>query len=335
MADTPWKAYQTRQHWAGADSNKDEHLEIYQNEVLTRFEYNAIFRGLSTQRSVANQSNTYRIDRLGTSQVKGRKSGETLDPQKVTNEKLLITVDTVLYIRNPIDWQDDWTAPDFLMEMATNNGYAFAEMFDEAHAIQLIKARAIKTPEHLHNAIGDGIELKGEFKADAKTQAELEANAIAINLAHKKAVDTLIKNKVPMGDMVTLVDTDIFSALLEHPKLLNLQFDTTNGGAYGDRRFVRMNGIPVVEVQAFPKKVYASGAHPLGASYDVSAEDLKCKMVLFSKSQTLVTVEAHPFESNIWEDNENFQRVLDCYCMYNVGVRRPDCCVVVKFSEPA
>lgn len=335
MARTPWADQQTRQHWAGASADQDEHLEVYQNEVLSRFEYNAIFRSLSTQRSVANQSNTYRIDRIGVSKVKGRKSGDALEAQRVTNEKLLITVDTVLYIRNPIDWQDDWTAPDFLMEMARNNGYSFAEMFDEAHTIQLVKARKVTVPAHLKPAINDGIEIKGEFKAAAKTQAELEANAIAINLAHKKAIDTLMKAKVPLGDVVTIVPTDIYSAILEHPKLLNLQYDTTNGGAYGDRRVVRMNGVPVIEVQSFPTQQYTSGSHPLGTAYNFDAEDLKCKMVVFSKSQTLVTVEAHPFESNLWEDNENFQRVLDCYCMYNVGIRRPDACVVVKFEEPA
>ena len=100
-----------------------------------------MFLGLSTQRSVADRSNTYRIDRLNTSSVKGRTSGVALDATKVTNDKLVLTVDTVLYIRNPIDYQDDWTSPDFLREMGQNNGSEFAEVFDQAHLIQIIKGR--------------------------------------------------------------------------------------------------------------------------------------------------------------------------------------------------
>src|SRR5690606_16497640 len=105
-------------------------LEIYDGEIDTRFNYQAIFLSLSTQRSVNDKSNTYRIDRLNSSAVKGRKSGIALDASKVTNDKLILTVDTVLYIRNPIDYQDDWTAPDFLREMGQNNGTSFAETFD-------------------------------------------------------------------------------------------------------------------------------------------------------------------------------------------------------------
>jgi prefoldin subunit 5 len=67
---------------------------------------------LSTQRSVANQSNTIRIDRLNSTTVKGRKALEAIDASKVTSDKMLVTVDTMLYIRNPIDYMDDITSPD-------------------------------------------------------------------------------------------------------------------------------------------------------------------------------------------------------------------------------
>lgn len=331
MANTPWQPNYTRNHWSGANADTDQHIELYLGEVESRFEYNAIMKSMTTERSVANESNTIRIDRLGTSHVKSRKAGEALEAQRVTNEKMLLSVDTVLYIREVFDWQDNWTAPDRLMEIARNNGYEFAEMYDNAHLIQLIKARKLTTPSHLKPAIGDGIEVVGEYKAAAKTQAELEANAIAINLAHKKGVDTLIKNKVPLTDMVTLVTPDLYSALLEHPKLLNVQFDNTNGGLYSGRRFVRLNGIPVIEVLEWPT---GTADHPLGAAFKCDADDLKCQMVTFSKSRTLVTVKAKEFTVNKWTDDNNFSDVLDCYTMYNVGIRRPDACVVTKFNEP-
>lgn len=55
-------------------------------------------------------------------------------------------------------------------------------------------------------------------------------------------------------------------------------------------------------------------------------------MVTFSKSKTLVTVEAKPFTSRIWDDQREFNNVLDCYAMYNIGLRRPDTAAVTKFT---
>lgn len=329
MANTDYAGNLTRPHWGGAASDVDIHLEVYQNEVDTRFQYQALFMSLSSQRSVADRSNTYRIDRLNTSSVKGRRSGEALDPTPVRNDKMLIVVDTVLYIRNPIDYQDDWTAPDFLTEMGQNNGSEFAEVFDQAHLIQLIKGRDWVAPAHLKPAFSDGIEIEATIDSDATTQSALEANAIAINAAHKAGIDELIKRKVPLNDMVTLVSTEIYSMLLEHPKLFNKDWGDANANGYKERRAVLMNGVPVVECVEFPE----AGTHPLGSAYTVTADDAKCRMVTFSKSRTLVTVEAKPFTSRIWDDEANFANVLDCYAMYQVGERRPDTAAVVKFNE--
>ena len=335
MADTIYQGNLTRPHWAGAASDVDVHLEIYQNEIDTRFQYQALFLGLSSQRSVADRSNTYRIDRLNTSTVKGRTSGVALDPTPVRNDKMIITVDTVLYIRNPIDYQDDWTAPDFLTEMGQNNGSEFAETFDQAHLIQLIKGRNWTAPAHLKPAFNDGMEVDvdilvaGTTPSTQLTQDELEANAIQINLAHKAGIDELIKRKVPLNDIVTLVDVDTYSMLLEHPKLLNIEFGATNDDGYKNRRVVKMNGVPVVECTEFPTE---AGTHPLGSAFTVTADDALCRMVTFSKSRTLVTVEAKPFTSRIWDDEREFANVLDCYAMYTVGQRRPDTSVVTHFT---
>lgn len=331
MANTAYAGNLTRPHWGGAASDVDIHLEVYQNEVDTRFQYQALFLGLSSQRSVADRSNTYRIDRLNTSSVKGRTSGVALDPTPVRNDKMIIVVDTVLYIRNPIDYQDDWTAPDFLTEMGQNNGSEFAEVFDQAHLIQLIKGRDWVAPAHLKPAFSDGIEIQATIDSDATTQAAMEANAIAINNAHKAGIDELIKRKVPLSDMVTVVSTEIYSMLLEHPKLFDRDFGDTNLDGYKNRRVVKMNGIPIIECVEFPE----AGTHPLGSAYTVTADDAKCRMVTFSKSRTLVTVEAKPFTSRIWDDEANFANVLDCYAMYQVGERRPDTAAVVLFNEAA
>lgn len=328
MADTIYAGNISRPHWGGAQSDVDIHLEIYDNEVDSRFQYQALFLGLSQQRSVADRSNTYRIDRLNTSSVKGRQSGEALEPTRVANDKMIIVVDTVLYIRNPIDYQDDWTAPDWLAEMGQNNGSEFAEVFDQAHLIQLIKGRSWQAPAFLKPAFSDGMEIAAGLKLNPATQADREADAETINQAHKAGVDALIKRKVPLNDMVTLVSTEVYSKLLEHPKLFDREFGNSNDDGYKQRRVVVMNGIPVVECVEFPE----AGAHPLGSAYTVTADDAKCRMVTFSKSKTLVTVEAQPFTSRIWDDKQQFSNVLDCYAMYTVGARRPDTAAVVKFT---
>lgn len=331
MADTIYKDALTRPHYGGALSQDDIHLEIYQNEVDSRFQYQAIFLGLSSQRSVADRSNTIRIDRLGTSKVKGRQSGQALEPTPVRNDKLVITVNTVLYIRNPIDYQDDWTAPDFLSEMGQNNGSEFAEIFDQAHLIQLIKGREWKAPEHLKPAFKDGVEIEVSIKSDAKTEAELEANGLMLNEAHKEGINELIKRKVPLMDMVTLVSPDVYSQILNNPKLMSREFGDTNLDGYKNRRVVVMNGIPIVECTEFPTGAITD--HPLGAQFNVTTDEAKCQMITFSKSKTLVTVEAKPFTSRIWDDEREFCNVLDCYAMYTVGQRRPDTAVVTKITE--
>lgn len=340
MAGTAHAGNSTRIHWGGAQSDTDIHLEVYKNQVDTAFQYNALFTHLSTQRTTVPNSNNYRIDRMGTSTVKSRTSGVALEDQRVANDKLNIIVEVVLYIRNPIDYQDDWTAPDRLTEMGQNNGSEFAGVFDEAHIIQLQKARGWKAPVHLKPAFNDGIEVAVNLAANATTQAALEANAIALERAHKKVVETLITRKVPLSGMVTLVTPAVFSELTYHPKLLNADF-TSNNGDFADRRVARMNGINIVECVEFPTTVgtsLAGGHHPLSTAvnsfgFDATADDLKGEMIVFDKTKTLVTVEAKPFTSTFWDDKLNFSNVLDCYAMYTVGVRRPDTAAVVTVTR--
>lgn len=322
----------TRPHWGGDASTTDQHLEIYQGDIDTRFQYNAIFLQLSQQRSVNDRSNTYRIDRMGQSAVKGRGAGTPLDTTKVKSDKLILTVDTVLYIRNEIDYQDDWTAPDFLREMGQNNGSAFAEMFDGAHIIQLIKSRRWVAPTHLAPAFNDGIEIVVDITKSTSgklTQAQMEANAMVINNAHRLAVETLIKRKVPMSEIVTLMNVDKFGMMTEHPKLLNRDFvDGVN--SYGDRRVAKMNGVMVIENTEFPG---VNAAHPLGAAFNTNAADAACNVILFSKARSLVTIEAKPFTTRYWDDEREFCNVLDAYAMYTVGQRRPDTVAVIRFTE--
>lgn len=324
MADTPYKAANTRIHWAGANADTDIHLEMYQNIVDTKFEYRSLFRGLVPSRSTADRSNTVRLDRLGAAAVKGRQSGTALDTQRVPNEKLLIVVDTTLYIRTAIDFQDDWTAPDFWREIGDSNGVAFAAQFDLAHITQLAKSRSWTAPASLtpNGAFFNGVSIPVSIPAALPDNAARTAAAQVLYAAMGDALDTLIKRKVPLSSLLFLTDVDMYSLLQYLPDVKSAEFNDVDGGKFAERRVTRLHGIPVVECTEFPTG--AITASPLGANFNMTAADASCKVILFSTDLSIVTVEAKGYTINGWDDNENFNHVLDHYAMYTVGQRRPD-----------
>lgn len=323
---TNYQPNTTRGHWGGAASDIDQHLELYTGIVDSRFDYTQIFSGLSSQRTTEDRTNTVRLDRMNTSKVKGRKAGEAINSQRVTSDKLNIIVECMMYIRNPIDWMDDWTAPDVLTEMGRNNGTEFGLAFDEAHIIRLQKARSWVAPAHLKPAFNDGMSINIALAAAPTTDAQLVANAQALVIAHAKMVEKLTKRHVPLQDMVTLVSPEVFTELLNHPKLINKDYVADNGDFAG-RKVVQVNGIPVVQSTAFPTAPVTN--HILstagnGNAFNATADDIKGEMIIFSKALSLVTVTAKPFTSNFWVDNAEMCNVLDCYTMFTIDVRRPD-----------
>lgn len=326
MANNSYQPNQFRPHWGGANSDNDIHLEVYDRDVQTQFIYNSIFRsGLTNFKSVANQSNTWRGDRLGSVSVKGRKSGQSLDNQPVRSEKLIVTVDTVSYIRIPIDYQDDWTAPDFRAELTRNMGTAQAKAFDQAHVIQLQKSADFVPPASLAGAFNSGIKEKVTLTG---TVASEEADASALVHGHKKVIEAFIRRDADLGRLVTLIDPAWFSILLEHKKLMNVEF--TGGRGVNDfamRRVAYVNGIRIIESNAFPQAAITN--HILGADFNVTAEEIKRKMIIFDPSLALVTVEAQPLFNRVWDDERELTNVLDSFHMYTVGQRRPDVVGVV------
>src|SRR5699024_5647601 len=85
----------------------------------------------------------------------------------------------------------------------------------------------------------------------ALTEAELEANAAALQQAHGALVNELIRRRVPLSDAITLVSTSVYSDLLHSVKLMSTDFSLGNGN-FADRRIAKLNGVPVVESVAFP-----------------------------------------------------------------------------------
>lgn len=345
MADVDNKASLTRTWWAGTDADADIHIEAYEGDIEGSFRAESLFRasGLTNYKSVQNQTNTWRGDRIGAATVKGRRSGEKLDEARIANEKFIVTVDTVAYIRTPFDYQDDWTAPDFKAEYSAEHGSAHAISFDEAHVIQLIKCAAFVPPASLAGAFHNGIKAvmtgytaavaAGSTVVDAgRDLTGLEHAADIIVQNHKDVLTEFVKRRLGAGlaQTVTLIEPDAFNVLLEHKKLMNVDFQGSSAtNDYSQRRIAVLNGVRVIEAPIFP---VAGVAHPLGAAFNVSADEAKAKLIVFFPQKALVTVEAQPMTVKVWDYPKEFQSFLDSYQMYTVGQRRPDA-VGVIFSD--
>ena len=332
MPATSYAAANARPHWGGANADLDIHIEAYEGDIDGSFRVESMFRssGLTNFKSVADRSNTWRGDRIGGVSVKGRKSGETLDNSRIPSEKFLISVDTTSYIRTPVDYQDDWTAPDFQAEYSAEHGSAHAKAFDQAHIIQLIKAGSWVAPQSLKDsgAFFDGIAATMTGYA-AQTDKALKADLIV--QYHKDQLATFVKRDLggSLSEFVTLMDPDTFNVLLDHNKLMNVDFQGGMGdNNFAQRRIAWLNGIRVIETPRFPTGAIAS--HFLGSAFNVTAAEAKARFITFHPRKTLVTVEAKPMTVRVWDDEKEFNNVLDSYTMYTVGIRRGDAVAVVS-----
>lgn len=337
MTDVVNKAQLTRTWWAGEAADTDIHIEAYEGDIEGSFRWQSMFRGmgLTTYKNVQGQTNTWRGDRIGAAAVKGRRSGEELDSKRIANEKFLVVVDTTCYIRTPFDYQDDWTSPDFKSEYSAEHASAHAISFDQAHIIQLIKCAAFVPSPSLAGAFFNGLSatMTGYAALAASTAtADKEAAADLIVQAHKAILTAFVKRRLGQGlaQTITLIDPDAFNILLEHKKLMNVDFQGGPQGAtnsYSERRVAVLNGVKVVETPDFP--IAANTDHPLGASFAVSAAEAKAALIVFFPAKALVTVEAQAMTVKVWNDHKHFQNSLDSYNMYTVGQRRPDAVGVI------
>jgi hypothetical protein len=339
MADVGNKAQLTRTWFAGADADVDIHIEAYEGDIDGSFRYDSLFRssGLTNFKSVQNQSNTWRGDRIGGVSVKGRKSGDTLDTQRIANEKFVVTVDTTSYIRTAIDYQDDWTAPDFQAEYSREHGVSHAKIFDTAHIIQLIKCSSFVAPESLAKSFFNGL---SDIMAGYAAETDPADKADILVRSHKDLLAEFVKRDLggSLAELVTLMEPDAFNVLLDHNKLMNVDFQGGPPGAnsFSMRRVAFLNGTKVIETPRFPTEgtVATDGhvANILGSAFEVSAAEAKAKYIIFHPRKALVTVEAKGMTVNKWDYPKDFQSYLDSYHMYTVGQKRPDA-VGVGFSD--
>ena len=319
-----------RGDWGGANQDVDLHLEEHTGLVDQAFEVSSQLAQLMNLRSLRG-TNTLRVDRLGSVTVQGRRAGEDLNDSAVKQDKLNLVVDTVCYLRHRFDKFDDWTSSiDTRRELSKADGTAMAKHFDQACLIQAMKCADFKAPDHLRDAFNDGVEVPVAVSGAA---ADASASANALVIAHRKSLEALILRD--LGDDVlreglTIVDPGIFSLLLQHDKLMNVQFGAQAGNNFVGGRIAELNGVRLMESARMPTAAITS--NPLGSQFLLSAAQAKRRMVTMVPSMALIGAEVSPLSADYWEWKEKFCWVLDTTRAFTVGQRRPDAVAAVAVT---
>ena len=319
----------SRPHYAGKNADVDIHLEEHLGIVDKAFAYTSKFAPLMNIRTLRG-TNVARIDRIGNVKVGGRKSGEELAISRVVNDKWNLTVDTLLYLRHQFDNQDEWVS-DLAMrkEVAELDGIELAKMFDQACLIAVAKAAALPAPTDLEDSFSPGI-----LKALTLTGTPAERAEQLVRI-HRQVCEEFVDRDLGddlYSEGITPVSAQVFSLLLEHGKLMNVEFQGV-GGAVNDfarSRVAILNGVRVLETPRFART--AITGHPLGSAFNVSADEALRQMLVFIPSKTLITAQVQPVTAKFWEWEEKFSWVLDTFQMYNIGARRPDTAAAVAIT---
>lgn len=319
----------SRPHYAGKNADVDIHLEEHLGIVDKAFAYTSKFAPLMNIRTLRG-TNVARIDRIGNVKVGGRKSGEELAISRVVNDKWNLTVDTLLYLRHQFDNQDEWVSDLAVRkEVAELDGIELAKMFDQACLIAVAKAAALPAPTDLEDSFSPGI-----LKALTLTGTPAEKAEQLVRI-HRQVCEEFVDRDLGddlYSEGITPVSAQVFSLLLEHGKLMNVEFQGV-GGAVNDfarSRVAILNGVRVLETPRFARK--AITGHPLGSAFNVSADEALRQMLVFIPSKTLITAQVQPVTAKFWEWEEKFSWVLDTFQMYNIGARRPDTAAAVAIT---
>ena len=310
------------------NGNLDIHLAKLDEEVLQSFNYMSFFNdgNMVEQATVADETNTYRIDLMGATGVKGRKAGQVIENQKIANDKKTITVDTMEYNRITMDWMDNWTSPNRIAHIGKEQGIAMAKAYDLNHLVTLIKGGEWKADAVLKasGAFHDGVSITiDNFSTyDKKVQAQ------AIQEAHGYLVDTFIKRNVGKEQLVTLVSSDWYSILADSLVLTDTAYQgNQNENNRVHRRVMYINGVKIIELPIFLNKERTDA--PLGDDFNLDTALSKANMIVFNPSTSLIRVDAKGLTTRHYDMEVDMVQYLDAYRMYTVALKRGDAVGVV------
>lgn len=321
----------TRPQWGGVNADVDIHIEEHMGIVDKVFAYSSQLANVMNIRTLRGTT-TARIDRFGDVKVGGRKTGEALNVSRVVNDKFTLEVDTVLYLRHEFDKFDQWTTNlDYRKEIAELDGIAMAKLLDQACLIQAAKCADFVVPAGLEGSFHPGVKVPVTI---AGTLAAAEADATLLVAAHRKGLEELINRDLSdavYSEAITYVPPKIFTILLEHKKLMNVEFQSLGAtNDFAKSRIAILNGVRLVETPRVPTAPITD--HQLGTAFNVTTDEAKRQMITILPSKTLVVAQVHPLMADYWEDKREFAWVLDTYQSYNIAQRRPDTAAIVEVT---
>ena len=323
----------TRPSWGGNGKDVDIHIEEHTGIVDSSFLAKSIMGKYLDVRTLKN-SNALRIDRLSSVQIGGRGVGEALNFTSMKQEKFTLAVDRTLYARVAIDYFDDWTASiDIRREVASESGGQLAKQYDQAALITLQKAPDFVPPSSISDSFSAGILETATLTGTDGVPDLSPENAAQLVRAHRASIAQMVKrdlgDEIYSGQGVTFVTPDVFSLLLEHDKLMNLEFGAGEGGnSFAMGRVARLNGVRIVETPRLLASAFTG--HPLGDAFNLSATEARRQMITCLPAKSLIVAQARPLTAKMWDDHDNFKNVIDTYQSYNVGLRRPDAVAAVE-----
>lgn len=316
-----WDHY-SRTHWGGEGANVDIHLEEFKGRVDGAFNYDAFFRAQNLTEVInLTGTNTYRWDRDGAAVAYGRSPGEALVPQRFINEKVNTVVERAIYARHVMDRQDDWTAPDRMQRIARAQGQALAKANDVAHMTKLIHATEWKAPADLKKtgAFHDGVvkTLTGfAAEADRSNRADMILNSLYELITHAQRTDQ------DLDKFIALIAPEWFHDILNYDKLISKEFSGGNGD-FARRQVAYINGIRLMETPRIDFTAVTAD-NQYGSEFTRTAAQAKTGLIMFNPEHTLMDIQVHGTQVKTWEDDNEWARKIDTFCMNKPEIRRGD-----------
>lgn len=314
-------AANSRAHWAGTAANVDVHNELIQALVEVGIREASVFESMKLTNPVSVQSETNTIGwrLLGGTTTGVRQVGETLEPKRITNEKVIMKVDRSIYTQIQTDFIDDWTAPDFTAEYTAEMAEAHARTYDDLHMTALIKAGGWTAPGSVASRFNPGIVRNMDWATNA-TEAQI---AEAIYRAHGKLITDFKIRRTPTEHMITLASPKIFDLLLQHPRFGQSIFQPTGVVMDTPHRVLNfVNGVKIVEVNCFPAAAVASS--PMGSGFNLSADEVRAGLITFDPRMTLITPVAKELHGHVVTLDHEQRTIIGMVRMFNVGTKRGD-----------
>ena len=304
---------------------KADLIDMYNGEVDSTFHYMSQMKKHWKWRSLRG-TDTALVRRVSGATLQKVTSGVRPDSHVLSTGSTSVTVDTLILARNNVAKldmvQDD---VDMVSEAAEEHGEKLSRFFDESIIINCIKGSAAAAPTGKAGTSSSSTALSGFFagyNATASTANDY-LDADKLYAALHKMILTKMEQDQPMSKYVIYLRHANYLALVNHDKLIDKDYSTSNGD-FASGRIKTVLDVPVMPINRFPTSNSAITNHLLGANYNITAAQSKAIAVMFNP-KALLAAEAIPLGGNIFYNKTELQWFIDSWISYATNTRRPDC----------